>query len=278
MEIDSQQQPQSDGYDLSRFENPDLSHFTPGPFLYAVDKQRRRGRVFPFDPHQVVFSGLERRGNNNSSIVRLQIKNPLTGLLENIQCQTPKMSTIFGLSTMDKIDPIVAATGRGQAKSGGGWKVDLSFRDLMQLKYNNNVGSPDLMLLQNLFHTLFILDQLTLKKAKESVQTWFAGSRQLERNPTLVDGLYKPLTATRFSKQKARYYPPALRVKAGRTHGQFNFKVFSGSEFVEKNISADPMNPQIVKDPKDLRAEDIQPDIQLVCVIEVTGIWFVENK
>lgn len=259
----------ADAFDLSMFESPDLSKFTPGPFLYTFDKQNKCGRAFPFDPTQVVFAPPERRGNNNSSIVRLQYRNPLTGMLENLQLQTPKMATIFGLSTIDKLDGVNSRP----SAYGGGWKLDLSFRDLLQLRYNPDTSNEDLRALQCLFHTFFILDQMALKKAKESVATWFAGSRQLERNPALVDGLYKPLSATRFSKKKQRYYPPALRVKAGRTHGNFNFKVYSGNEFTEVVVGG-----RSLQAPKALQAQDIQPDTQLVCVLEVTGIWFVENN
>lgn len=255
-------------YDLSMFENPDLSKFRPGPFLYSFDKMARVGKVFEFDPANIVFGPLERRGNNNSSIIRIQVKDPVTGYLDNLQLQTPPMSTIFGLSSMDREamglgtsmnrgGPAMKPTSNGV--NGRGYKVDLSFRELLQLRYNRENPSTELQMLEQFFHSLYLLDQLTLKKAKESVQSWFAGSRQLERNPTLVDGLYKPLTATRFSKKKERYYAPALRVKAGRSHNNFNFKVFDNEG-------------------RPLMATDIVPDAMLTAVIEVTGIWFMDNN
>ena len=258
-----QEQGSSDGYDLSLFENPDLSKFRPGPFLHSYNMKTKCGQVFDFDPSQIVFGPLEKRKSNSGSLIRLLYKNPVSGALEPLHLQTPAMPTIFGLSSMDKfMDKPDSRTVRGTGDDGktqdSTYRVDLSFKDMFQLNHNRDTAGPELQLLEQFFHTLFILDQVVLNKAKESVSTWFAGSRQLERNPSIVDGFYKPLSAPSFSKKKQRNYAPAIRVKAAKTNRKFNFKIFSKDEVL-------------------LTAEDIKPDTSLTAVLEVTGIWQVQN-
>lgn len=244
-----QYQDNQSSYDLSVFESPDLSNFAPGRFQYTFDRNTKVGRTFLFNPNNVQFCPMESRGSNFSNIVRIQTRNPVTGCMEPLVLQTPLMPSVFGLCTMNKDGDDNAAS----------WKVDLSFKDMLQLKYNRDHAPADVLNIENFFQSLYILDQMVLDKAKENVRTWFAGNRKLELKPDLIDGLYKPLTATRFSKTKNRYYAPALRVKAGRTHGSFNFRVYD----VDRQLVA---------------PEQIQPDCMLVAVVEVTGVWFVSDS
>lgn len=244
-----QYQDNQNGYDLSVFESPDLTNFTPGRFQYTLDRNTKTGRTFLFNPKNVQFCPMESRGSNFSNIVRVQTRNPVTGCMEPLVLQTPLMPSVFGLCTMNKDGDDNAAS----------WKVDLSFKDMLQLKYNRDHAPADALNIENFFQSLYILDQMVLEKAKENVRSWFAGNRKLELKPDLIDGLYKPLTATRFSKTKNRYYAPALRIKAGRSHGTFNFRVYDAER-------------QLVP------AEHIQPDCMLLAVVEVTGIWFVADS
>lgn len=251
-----QQDMNGGGYDLSIFENPDFSYHKPAPFLYFFDRNTKRGRTFPFDMKYVHFCPIEKRGKNFSNIVRLQAINPETKCLEPLMIQTPLMPTNFGLCTMNKDEDMKSSGSSGANSFGGNWKVDLSFKDVMQLTYNRDAAPKEIKDTESFFLTLCLLDQLVLQKAKENVKTWFAGNRNICLDPDSVKTVYRPLTALRYSKNKGRYYSPALRVKAGRTRGAFNFHVFDNGC-------------------KEVPPETIQPDSLLLCVLEVTGIWFV---
>jgi hypothetical protein len=218
--------------------------------MYFLDRTNKRGQTFPFDPELLVFSPMEARRTGRNGGVRIQIRNPKTKCLEPLVLQTPMMPTVFGLTTMDK---------SADNTNSNGWRIDFSFKEMLELNTNRETASNEVLELESFFISMYMLDQVVLRTAKENVRTWFAGSRQLERNPDVIDGLYNAITGTHYSKLSQRYYPPSIRVKANKSKGEFDFRVY--------DMSRQEMSPF-----------DIKPYSRIMGLIEVTGIWFINEK
>lgn len=241
----NQQQQQFDN-DMSTFENPDLEHWTPPRILHYEDEQGN-DHLYEFDPKNVVFGMIKSRPNNSGFVVPMEYRLVVDGreLMVPIMLQTPKMHTMWGLSSRD-----FAAKGGGGGMIQSGTRLDLTFRD-----------KDKFPAVSSFYTSIFLLDQHILTTAKQRLKQWFPQrAKQLERQLGVIDVLYKAATRLRERASDHRMFSPSLTMKVRKLkNGLFNFNCF---------------NEQLVLIPGD----QIVSGADLISKFEITGLWFTDTS